>query len=136
MHHPTPDSSLTGRAAGLGGRLITLAWAVPLVLAAAVDQPKPGDELVALAPFEVNAQKDTGYTAADTISAGRLSTNLLMTPSDTTALTREFLNDVGAFNMVEASSWLTNAIEIDQGAQSSTSGNIDPRASGNNTTLR
>src|SRR4051812_48127205 len=59
------------------------------------------DEIVALAPMEVRADLDNGYTAADTISAGRLSTNLLMTPSDTTALTRDFLNDIGAFTMVE-----------------------------------
>jgi len=103
--------------------------------------PRAGGELkkdgiVELAPFEVKTDLDTGYQAADTLSAGRLSTNLLMTPSDTTALTREFLNDIGAFNMVEASSWLTSAIEQDQGAQNGTSSNIDPRDSGNNTQIR
>lgn len=94
------------------------------------------DVIVELAKFEVTTDLDSGYQAADTLSAGRFSTNLLMTPSDTTALTREFLNDLGAFNMVEASSWLTSAIEQDQGAQNGTSSNIDPRDSGNNTQIR
>jgi outer membrane receptor for monomeric catechols len=94
------------------------------------------DSIVELARFEVKTDLDSGYQAADTLSAGRLSTNLLMTPSDTTALTREFLNDLGAFNMVEASSWLTSAIEQDQGAQNGTSSNIDPRDNGANTVLR
>jgi outer membrane receptor protein involved in Fe transport len=103
----------------------------------APDRPaSPTKDLVELAPFEVKTDQDTGYQAADTLSAGRLSTNLLMTPSDTTALTREFLNDIGAFNMVEASSWLTSAIEQDQGAQNGTSSNIDPRDSGTNTQIR
>lgn len=94
------------------------------------------DAVVELAPFEVKTNLDTGYQAADTLSAGRLSTNLLMTPSDTTALTREFLDDIGAFSMGEAASWLTSAIEQPQGAQNSTSSNIDPRDSGNNTQIR
>ncbi|MCX6952611.1 MAG: hypothetical protein NTV51_10675, partial [Verrucomicrobia bacterium] len=91
---------------------------------------------IVTAPFEVRGDQDNGYAAADTISAGRLNTNLLMTPSDTTALTRDFLNDIGAFSMVEASSWLTSAIEIDQGAQTGSSANVDPRDSGTNTQLR
>src|SRR4051812_6669359 len=94
------------------------------------------DTVVSLSRFEVKAEEDEGYVAADTINAGRLSTNLLMTPSDTTALTRDFLNDIGAFNMVEASSWLTSAIEVDQGSQAGSSGNIDPRDSGVNTQIR
>lgn len=104
--------------------------------AAADGRAKDDKNVVELAPFEVKVDQDHGYTAADTISAGRLSTNLLMTPSDTTALTREFINDIGAFSMVEASSWLTSALEVDQGAQSGSSGNIDPRDSGANTVLR
>jgi hypothetical protein len=65
----------------------------------------PKEEPVEMLPFLVATEKDTGYTAADTISSGRLSTNLLMTPSATTVLTRDFLNDLGAATMVEASSW-------------------------------
>ena len=115
---------------------VGLAQAVAPVGGAGRDEEPKKDVVVELGRFEVKTDKDSGYQAADTLSAGRLSTNLLMTPSDTTALTREFLNDLGAFNMVEASSWLTSAIEQDQGAQNGTSSNIDPRDSGNNTQLR
>ena len=87
-------------------------------------------------PFLVATDKDNGYAAADTISSGRLSTNLLMTPSSTTVLTRDFLNDLGAATMVEASSWLTSGIEQPQGAVNGSSMNVDPSDSGANTQLR
>lgn len=116
--------------------LVAAAQTVPPDRLAPRDPATKDKTIVELAPFQVKADEDSGYTAADTLNAGRLSTNLLMTPSDTTALTREFINDIGAFSMVEASSWLTSAIEIDQGAQSGSSGNIDPRDSGTNTQIR
>jgi iron complex outermembrane receptor protein len=96
----------------------------------------PKEEPVEMLPFLVATEKDTGYTAADTISSGRLSTNLLMTPSATTVLTRDFLNDLGAATMVEASSWLTSGIEQPQGAVNGSSMNVDPGDSGVNTQLR
>jgi outer membrane receptor for monomeric catechols len=96
----------------------------------------PKEEPVEMLPFLVATEKDTGYTAADTISSGRLSTNLLMTPSATTVLTRDFLNDLGAATMVEASSWLTSGIEQPQGAVNGSSMNVDPSDSGVNTQLR
>lgn len=110
-------------------------WLVaPLSGADPVAPPK--EEPVGMLPFLVATEKDTGYAAADTISSGRLSTNLLMTPSATTVLTRDFLNDLGAATMVEASSWLTSGIEQPQGAVNGSSMNVDPSDSGVNTQLR
>lgn len=67
------------------------------------------DEIVELSPFTVNTTKDIGYLAADTLSGGRLNTNLLETPADITVLTREFLDDLAVYNLDEANAWLTNA---------------------------
>ncbi len=66
------------------------------------------DEAVILSPFTVNTEKDNGYIAADSLMGGRLATPLLKTPSDITVLTRDFLDDVGATDYLQASSYLTN----------------------------
>ena len=54
------------------------------------------DEAIVLSPFTVNTDKDNGYIAADSLLAGRLSTELIKTPSDITVLTRDFINDIAA----------------------------------------
>ncbi|MBI5380313.1 MAG: hypothetical protein HZA31_00270 [Opitutae bacterium] len=68
-----------------------------------------GQDSIVLSPFTVRVEKDTGYVAADVISAGLLSTNLLKTPSDITVLTRDFLNDIGTIDINEAALFLTSS---------------------------
>jgi len=70
--------------------------------------PAATEETLVLSPFTVNTEKDRGYIAADSLLAGRLSTELLKTPSDITVLTRDFINDIGATDYLEASAYLTN----------------------------
>lgn len=142
MAHPTirPEHFVRAFASPVKNRLLLSAVAIVLLANGATaaesapTPPKP--ETVEMLPFLVATDKDTGYIAADTISSGRLSTNLLMTPTATTVLTRDFLNDLGAFTMVEASSWLTSGIEQAQGAVNGSSMNVDPSDGGNNTQLR
>lgn len=62
-----------------------------------------------LKPFVVQTEKDTGYQATDTIAGGRLSTNLLATPTDVTMITREFIDDLAPLSMIDAQQWLTGA---------------------------
>jgi outer membrane receptor protein involved in Fe transport len=73
--------------------------------------PKP-EETVELSPFTVNTDQDTGYIATDSLVGGRLSTQLLKTPSDVTVLTRDFLTDIGATDYIAASAYLTNTYVI------------------------
>jgi outer membrane receptor for ferric coprogen and ferric-rhodotorulic acid len=89
-------------------------------------------QTIQLSPFVVSTEKDKGYIAADTLNAGRLSTNLLMTPSDLTVLTRDFINDIGAFDMIEASGWLTSSQANEPGSGASS----DVRDFGAGTTQR
>ena len=82
-----------------------------LAVATASAQTVPGptkEEAVVLSPFTVATEKDNGYIAADSLLAGRLSTELIKTPSDITVLTRDFINDIGATDYLEASAYLTN----------------------------
>ena len=68
----------------------------------------PKEDAVVLSPFTVNTEKDNGYIAADSLLAGRLATELLKTPSDISVLTRDFLDDLGATDYIQASAYLTN----------------------------
>lgn len=69
----------------------------------------PAEETVQLSTFTVNADKDSGYQATDTIVGGRLKTNLLQTPSDVTVLTREFLDDLAVTSLDTAGNWMTGS---------------------------
>ena len=93
-----------------------LALATGGKLLAASDQPaqpptnaSTDNEMVVLSPFQVTTEKDIGYIANDTMSGGRLQTNLLKTPSDVSVITKEFLSDIGSFNLAEAEPFLTNS---------------------------
>jgi len=79
------------------------------VCRADVTEAATAPDVVKLPTFNVRTEKDEGYIAADTISGGRLSTNVMKTPSDLTVLTREFLDDIGVGNLNEAGLWLTNS---------------------------
>lgn len=67
------------------------------------------DEPIVLSPFVINTDKDHGYLAADVISAGSLSTNLLRTPADLTVITRDLLDDLGVISIQEAQAWLPSS---------------------------
>ena len=85
--------------------LILLLAALPL---AAQTAPAPGattnstDSTVTLSPFEVRTDKDTGYTATNTLAGSRLNTSLRDTPAAISVFTKEFLDDIGAINVTEA----------------------------------
>ena len=101
--------------------------------------PKLEDKPLVLSPFIVSTEKDTGYIAADTLNAGRLSTNLLMTPGNIDVMTRDFINDLGVFNIDEASGWLTNSRPLETGAiegNSMNPGSFAQQDSGTNVSLR
>ncbi len=68
------------------------------------------DEPIELSPFSVKADKDYGYTAANTLAGGRLSTELLKTPVSTSVMTRELLDDLGITDVQSALAWTTGAM--------------------------
>ncbi len=97
--------------------VLLAALAAPAARAQTVSAaPPPTEPAVTLSPFEVKTDRDQGYVATDTLNAGRLSTNALMTPGNFEAMTRDLLNDLGVFNIDEASGWLTNARPLELGA--------------------
>ena len=60
------------------------------------------DDRITLSPFVVSVDQDKGYAATHSLAGGRINTELIKTPSDVTVLTREFLNDIGAVNYMDA----------------------------------
>ncbi len=63
---------------------------------------------VTLSPFEVRTDKDTGYTATNTLAGSRLNTDLRDTPAAISVFTKDFLDDIGAINVAEALSYAMN----------------------------
>lgn len=68
---------------------------------------------ITLSPFEVQTDRDTGYTATNTLAGSRLNTALRDTPASISVFTKEFLDDIGAINVTEALQYsLNGAIDI------------------------
>lgn len=72
----------------------------------------PNAPVVELSPFEVRAENDVGYQAANTTSGSRLNSRLRDTPASVSAFTPEFLADIAATNLEEMLGHATN-VEID-----------------------
>ncbi|HUG12078.1 MAG TPA: TonB-dependent receptor plug domain-containing protein [Opitutaceae bacterium] len=66
------------------------------------------DEVIVLSPFEVSADRDTGYQATDTLAGTRLRSDLKDVGSAISVLTKEFLQDIGATDNMSALSYATN----------------------------
>ncbi len=66
------------------------------IAAAPPPTPRPAaDEIVELSPFTVDASKDKGYRAENTLAGSRLNASLRDTPASVTVFTEEFLQDIG-----------------------------------------
>ncbi|PTY05546.1 TonB-dependent receptor [Opitutaceae bacterium EW11] len=96
---------------------------IPVVLLAAsatwqlaLAQNPPGvankaqeEELIELSPFEVSAEKDTGYQATTTLAGTRIRTDLRDVGAAISVITRDFLNDIGATDNGSLLQYTTNA---------------------------
>ncbi|MBL9186611.1 MAG: hypothetical protein JNK23_03950 [Opitutaceae bacterium] len=60
------------------------------------------EEALVLSPFVVSSDKDVGYLAANTLSGSRLNTPLVDTPASISEMTKDFLDDIGANNTMDA----------------------------------
>ncbi len=92
---------------------IARAQAVRPAPSAAGGSPRVG-EVVSLSPFTVNSAGDEGYRAANTLAGSRLNSSLNDTPGVLDVLTKDFLDDIGAFNLEQALAFSAN-FEVDNG---------------------
>ncbi len=67
------------------------------------------EETVTLSPFVIATERDTGWTASDTLSATRTKQALKDVPVAIDAITSDFLDDLGLFTVDEATAFVANA---------------------------
>lgn len=71
-------------------------------------------EAIALSPFTVTTNSDSGWLANTTLVSNRTNTALRDTPVAIDALTDEFMRDIGAYNEFEAAAWVSNVQLADE----------------------
>lgn len=71
--------------------------------------PAKEEKVITLSPFEVNAEDDQGYVAANTLAGSRLNTALRDTPVSISVMTKDFIRDIGAINVNEAMEYAAGA---------------------------
>ena len=108
---PTPNSATPPASAPAN------AAAVPDATAAPTSSP------VELSPFEVRAEDDSGYQAANTTSGSRLNSRLKDTPAAVSPFTKEFLSDIGATDLESMLAYATN---VEREVEDSTNGFNNP----------
>ncbi len=84
--------------------LLTAPVAAQTVAAPPAATPAPSETLV-LTPFEVSAGQDKGYVGQDTLAGSRLRTNLKDLAAAISPMTAEFLSDIAATNIIEATEY-------------------------------
>lgn len=75
---------------------------LPTVATAGMPAEKPGDGVLVLSEFRVDASKDVGYRATNSTSGTRLNTALKDLPMPINVITKEFIDDIGAYDFKEA----------------------------------
>ncbi len=90
--------------------------------------PAAEREVVELSPFIVSSAGDEGYRAANTLSGTRMNTSLLYTPASISVLTKEFLDDIGAENVLDMLKFAANTEHERSDPSGSISQAFDARA--------
>ena len=110
-------------------RTLIAAFAGWLAAATAVDaQTAPpaaatsADELVTLPAFSVSSERANGYRATDSMSAARIRTPIVDTPATVNVITGDFLKDIGAASLFDATQYVSG---IGNGRLSGGSGILD-----------
>ena len=88
-------------------------------LSAQTSEDEDDDEnIYELSPFEIDASKDTGYYAENSLAGSRLNSSLRDTPASIQIYTKEFLEDIGATNLEDILNYSAN-VEAGEGDEES-----------------
>ena len=92
---------------------LTLCLSVSPSLRAQALPPKPPptmeEQLVTLSPFVISTERETGWSANDTLSATRTKQALKDVPVNIDAITADFIEDLGLFTTDEVANYVANA---------------------------
>src|SRR5688572_888366 len=73
--------------------------------------PAADDEIVQLSPFDVSSSSDDRYRAGDAISAVRVRSALIDTPSSISVVTREMMNDLAPNRVFDVARYVAGVQE-------------------------
>lgn len=98
-----------------GVATVVLATSTPSINA----QEDTGDRnIFELSPFEVDASKDTGYMANNTLAGSRLNMKLSDSSAAISVFTKEFLTDIGADSLEDVLRYSNNSVRMDETEES------------------
>ena len=101
-------------AAWLALSLLSVLPVAPLAAqapAAAPATPPPADEVVVLSPFTVSADNADRYRAGEAISAVRIRTALIDTPSSISVITRDMMDDLAPTRVFDVTKYIAGVQE-------------------------
>jgi iron complex outermembrane recepter protein len=78
-------------------------------------RPKPGDEVVTLSEFSVQAETDRGYVASETMTGSRVATKIIDLPYTVNVLTSEFFDDFAMFELADNITQIGSFTNLDIG---------------------
>ncbi|PTX90950.1 TonB-dependent receptor [Opitutus sp. ER46] len=99
-------------------RLPAFAACLALGVATAVAQnatPSSADETVTLSPFEVKAEQNRGYVAAETLTGTRVATQIKDLPYTVNVMTSEFFEDFAMFQLDDSLTQVGGLTGLDVG---------------------
>jgi outer membrane receptor protein involved in Fe transport len=111
-HHSWLRLPAVGIALALCSAAPALAQSAPPAAEAATAAPPAGTvptAAVVLSPFTINASKDVGFVAANSLAGGRLNTQLADTPAAYSVLTSEFIDALKLTDLESAMKWTVNS---------------------------
>jgi outer membrane receptor protein involved in Fe transport len=114
-HPSTPAGVTASRIGGLMAVCISSLLLPSSFAQTAATPEKAADPVLHLTPFIVDASRDTGYRATNTLSGTRLSTSLRDVGTSIQAITQEFLEDTGVTEITELLKYTTSS-EVTGGA--------------------
>jgi hypothetical protein len=71
-----------------------------------------GDDILELSPFTVKDSLEEGWNASSTLLGNRINQDLVKVPVTVDVLTKDFLNDVGVFNMDDAAAFVSGVTVV------------------------
>lgn len=72
----------------------------------------PADEIVALPEFNVSGAGDEGWVATNALSGTRTNMNLRELPRSIQVVTSEFMNDIGALTLTDATDYMSGITNV------------------------
>lgn len=113
LHSARAQARRSPPAAWLALSLLSVLPVAPLAAQspAAPATPPPADEVVVLSPFTVSADNTDRYRAAEAISAVRIRTALIDTPSSISVITRDMMNDLAPTRVFDVTKYIAGVQE-------------------------